>query len=166
MPKIAAFVVIGLIPLSAPASRTHCVSFCSLQEGRTGASVFGLAMSKSALLVLSRGGCTPSLPLSLSPSHHWVSASARREQHVLFCLSGGAALHKALSCVHVDAGSVTAVTLWLSSPGLSAWDDVFTRTMLSIKKKKKEEGGKKKKKLPLSLIWPSRILTVCVKKKS
>lgn len=70
MPKIAAFVVVGLIPLSAPASRTHCVSFCSPQEGRTGASVFGLAMSKSALLVLSRGGCTPSLPLSLSQPHH------------------------------------------------------------------------------------------------
>lgn len=58
MPEIGAFVVIGLIPLSAPASRTHCVSFCYPQEGRTGASVFGLAMSKSALLVLSQKGYT------------------------------------------------------------------------------------------------------------
>lgn len=56
MPEITAFVVVGLIPLSAPASWTHCGSFCYPQEGRTGASVFGLAMSKSALLVLSRRG--------------------------------------------------------------------------------------------------------------
>lgn len=72
MPEIAAFVVVGLIPLSAPASWTHCVSFCYPQEGRTGASVFGLAMSKSALLVLSQWGYTHThihtLPLSLSSS--------------------------------------------------------------------------------------------------
>lgn len=114
MPKTAAFVVLGLIPLSAPASPTHCVSFCSPQEGRTGASVFGLAMSKSALLVLSQEGCTPSLCLTAE-----CLLLLGVEQRVLFCLSSGAALHKALSCVDVDAGSVTAVTLWLSSLGLS-----------------------------------------------
>lgn len=68
MPEIAAFVVIGLIPLSAPASWTHCVSFCSPQEGRTGASVFELAMSKSALLVLSQKGCAHTRSLSLPVS--------------------------------------------------------------------------------------------------
>lgn len=88
MPGIVAFVVIGLIPLSALASWTHCVSFCSPQEGRTGASVFGLAMSKSALLVPMQDGCTHLSPLplylSLCEKHCLLSLSAlgRRPFHV------------------------------------------------------------------------------------
>lgn len=92
VPEIATFVVVGLIPLSAPASWAHCVSFCYPQEGKTRASVFGLATSKSALLVLAYS-------LSLSQSH-WMSVS-NWEQRVLFCLSRGAPQHKAFSCVDV-----------------------------------------------------------------
>ena len=77
VPGIVAFVVIGLIPLSAPASWTHCVSFCSPQEGRTGASVFGLAMLKSALLVPTQdGGTCLSLSLGLSEKNMALSLSA------------------------------------------------------------------------------------------
>lgn len=138
MPEIGAFVVIGLIPLSAPASRTHCVSFCYPQEGRTGASVFGLAMSKSALLVLSQKGytlththiCTHSASSPLSSSLLWMSVS-NWEQHVLFCLSRGASQHKALSCV--DAG-----LWWLSHFGEvlqgCQLEMMFTRMLLSIRK--------------------------------
>lgn len=101
-----AFVVIGLIPLSALASWTHCVSFCSPQEGRTGASVFGLAMSKSALLVPTQDGCT-CLSLSLSLRKTWPH---------LYLAEGLQPNTEPFMC---GCGSVMAVTLPQSSRAVS-----------------------------------------------
>lgn len=118
VPGIVAFVVIGLIPLSAPASWTHCVSFCSPQEGRTGASVFGLAMSKSVLLVLTQDGCT------------CLSFSLRKEKHSLVSQRGGtAAEHKPFHVwMQVHDGCH-------SSPVLQScqFETMFTRMQLSVR---------------------------------
>lgn len=120
VPGIVAFVVIGLIPLSAPASWTHCVSFCSPQEGRTGASVFGLAMSKSALLVPTQDGCTC---LSLS-----LFLSEKRETQPRLSAWRDCSRTQTLSCV--DAGPWW-LSLFSSSPELSVWDHVYQDAAVS-----------------------------------